>query len=201
MSTNPTFPLEPSPGSLPLTLDTLPLGQLTALDEVQQRVGLSDEKVTEYAGLYREGRDLGRLVVFTDGGIFLLADGFHRLRAAALAALTRARDRQESGRGCSPTTAGTVASPPASGAAARARPLGPGSPTTRPASAWSCTGRSAAPRRQTWHGAGGGRTATWWRWPSAPRASARGTCRRRWLPAWLHARTRTAGAPRERGVY
>jgi hypothetical protein len=49
---------------------------------IQQRVALDTEKIREYADLYREGHDLGRLVVFqTDEGL-LLADGFHRHRAA-----------------------------------------------------------------------------------------------------------------------
>ena len=66
---------------------TLPLAQICLNDQVQQRVALDPEKVVEYSQLYRDGHDLGPLVVFTDGQTYLLADGFHRVQAAALAAL------------------------------------------------------------------------------------------------------------------
>jgi hypothetical protein len=49
---------------------------------VQQRVALDPEKVREYAELYQEGRDLGRLVIFYDRHTYILADGFHRAQAA-----------------------------------------------------------------------------------------------------------------------
>jgi hypothetical protein len=49
---------------------------------VQQRVALDAEKVREYAELYRDGRDLGRLVIFYDRHSYILADGFHRAQAA-----------------------------------------------------------------------------------------------------------------------
>jgi hypothetical protein len=57
-------------------------------DRVQQREVWPDTaKVEEYAALYRDGRDLGRLVFFHDAaaGKLILADGFHR-RSAALEA-------------------------------------------------------------------------------------------------------------------
>ena len=61
---------------------TLTVGEIVAHPAIQQRVSMDREKVAEYAELYGEGRDLGRLVVFqTDEGL-LLADGFHRLEAA-----------------------------------------------------------------------------------------------------------------------
>jgi hypothetical protein len=67
--------------------------KVLALDTVQQRAALDPEKVHEYAALYCEDRDLGRLVFFhtpgvalTEGG-FVLAEGFHRRLAALDAGL------------------------------------------------------------------------------------------------------------------
>jgi hypothetical protein len=65
-----------------MMLPTQGEGAIVALPAIQQRVTLDSEKVAEYAELYANGHDLGRLVVFqTDGG-WRLADGFHRLQAA-----------------------------------------------------------------------------------------------------------------------
>src|SRR4029450_2425551 len=65
----------------------LPVSEIVVDPSIQQRVELDHAKVMEYAMLYGEGHDLGRLVVFTDGEKWLLADGFHRLEAALLAHL------------------------------------------------------------------------------------------------------------------
>jgi hypothetical protein len=62
-------------------------GCIVADPAIQQRVALDHEKIHDYAELYADGRDLGRLVVFqTDEG-WLLADGFHRHGAAFMAGL------------------------------------------------------------------------------------------------------------------
>ena len=85
---------------MPLTTDHAPIlmdirldaPDMFVLDAVQQRATLDPEKVYEYADLYREGRDLGRLVVFhteaESEDEFYLADGFHRRLAALEAGLT-----------------------------------------------------------------------------------------------------------------
>ena len=66
---------------------------LLALDAVQQRAAIAPEKVQEYATLYRDGHDLGRLVCFradAEGAVELvLADGFHRRLAALEAGLVQ----------------------------------------------------------------------------------------------------------------
>jgi ParB family chromosome partitioning protein len=80
---------------MPLTiadaeLMMLPLhgdGGILADPAIQQRVALDPAKLEEYAALYVDGHDLGRLVVFTDGQAWLLADGFHRHNAARRAGL------------------------------------------------------------------------------------------------------------------
>jgi hypothetical protein len=57
---------------------------------IQQRVELDAATVADYAELYREGRDLGRITVFADeaAGCYWLSDGFHRCAAARPAGLT-----------------------------------------------------------------------------------------------------------------
>jgi hypothetical protein len=57
---------------------------------IQQRVELDAATVADYAELYREGRDLGRITVFADeaAGCYWLSDGFHRCAAAQQAGLT-----------------------------------------------------------------------------------------------------------------
>jgi hypothetical protein len=78
---------------------TLPTPELMDIDlydervlvraDVQQRAAIDTDLVREYAWLYEEGHDLGRLVLFrTDQGTLLLADGFHR-RLAGLRAKTQ----------------------------------------------------------------------------------------------------------------
>jgi hypothetical protein len=63
-------------------------GKIVVDPRIQQRVALDAEKLEEYSGLYVDGRDLGRLIVFqTDEG-WLLADGFHRVEAGRRAGLT-----------------------------------------------------------------------------------------------------------------
>jgi hypothetical protein len=64
-----------------------------ALDEVQQRAAIDPAKVAEYAELYRDGHDLGPLVLFRaedEHAVELyLADGFHRRLAALEAKLVQ----------------------------------------------------------------------------------------------------------------
>jgi hypothetical protein len=57
---------------------------------IQQRVELDAATVADYAALYREGHDLGRITVFADeaAGCYWLSDGFHRRAAAQQAGLT-----------------------------------------------------------------------------------------------------------------
>ena len=64
MSTTPTLPVEPSP----IYRDVELKGPDVLVDDrVQQREVWPDTaKVEEYAALYHEGRDLGRLVFFHD---------------------------------------------------------------------------------------------------------------------------------------
>jgi hypothetical protein len=63
-------------------------GMLTIAPHIQQRVERDHGKILEYAALYKDGHDLGRLVVFENDEGFLLADGFHRIAAAYLAGLS-----------------------------------------------------------------------------------------------------------------
>ena len=88
MSTTPTLPVETSP----IYRDVELKGPDVLVDDrVQQREVWPDTaKVEEYAALYHEGRDLGRLVFFHDAAeqVLVLADGFHRRSAAILAGLT-----------------------------------------------------------------------------------------------------------------
>jgi hypothetical protein len=72
----------------PILMDIrLDATDILALDAVQQRDGIDLDKVREYAELYRDGRDLGCLVLFAeedDGAFaFYLADGFHQKRREA----------------------------------------------------------------------------------------------------------------------
>jgi len=69
------------------TIMELSISTIESNPRVQQRVALDLDKVAEYAALYREGVDLGPLVAFTDGKSMVLADGFHRIQAATLAAI------------------------------------------------------------------------------------------------------------------
>jgi hypothetical protein len=63
-------------------------GAIIADPAIQQRVAFDTAMVHEYAALYADGHDLGRLVVFqTDEG-WLLADGFHRAEAAFMAGIS-----------------------------------------------------------------------------------------------------------------
>ena len=63
MSTTPTLPVETSP----IYRDVALKGpDVLVHDRVQQRAALDLAKMHEYAELYREGRDLGRLVFFHD---------------------------------------------------------------------------------------------------------------------------------------
>jgi hypothetical protein len=64
-----------------LTLPIRGAGAILADPAIQQRVAFDLEKLDEYTQFYADGHDLGRLVVFTDGQAWLLADGFHRLEA------------------------------------------------------------------------------------------------------------------------
>jgi hypothetical protein len=56
---------------------------------IQQRVALDAATVADYAELYPQGRDLGRITVFADeaAGCYWLSDGFHRCAAAQQAGL------------------------------------------------------------------------------------------------------------------
>jgi ParB-like nuclease domain len=87
----PLAPEPPSPEERQLDgLVTLMLSpELVSLDaEIQPRTELSTPRVNEYAELYRDGQDLGALLVFRDGNDYWLADGFHRWVAARQAGLT-----------------------------------------------------------------------------------------------------------------
>jgi hypothetical protein len=70
-----------------LTLPIRGAGAILADPAIQQRVAFDPALVHDYAALYKEGHDLGRLVVFDTEEGWLLADGFHRLVAAGLAGL------------------------------------------------------------------------------------------------------------------
>src|SRR5215468_251158 len=87
MSTIPTLPLEKTPvySDIDLRADNF-----VVQEQVQQRADYDRDKVHEYAALYKEGRDLGRIVVFFNRleEAYVLADGFHRHRAASEAGLT-----------------------------------------------------------------------------------------------------------------
>jgi hypothetical protein len=65
----------------------LPVGVIVVDLSIQQRVSMDAEKVEEYAALYADGYDLGRLVVFQVDEQWILADGFHRVDAARRAGL------------------------------------------------------------------------------------------------------------------
>jgi hypothetical protein len=87
MSTTATLPLEKSPVYRDIDLRA---DDFVVQEQVQQRADYDLDKVHEYAALYKDGRDLGRIVVFFDRKTeaFILADGFHRHRAAMEAGLT-----------------------------------------------------------------------------------------------------------------
>lgn len=53
----------------------------------QSRVQLSEQAVASYAELMTEGTELPPIVVFHDGSTYWLADGFHRVMAAARAGI------------------------------------------------------------------------------------------------------------------
>ena len=61
----------------------IPHGYIQPLPEVQPRAKLSDEKIEEYAKLMEEGVKFPPVVVFSETeNVYILADGFHRFRAA-----------------------------------------------------------------------------------------------------------------------
>lgn len=67
---------------------TLPLAQIQLDIEMQTRVLLDDNAVAEYAEAYVAGVELPPVIVFFDGVHHVLADGWHRYRAAERAGLT-----------------------------------------------------------------------------------------------------------------
>jgi hypothetical protein len=96
MAQETTHALETSPPDAPQPeesqldgLQMLPLSpELVSLDqEIQPRAGLSPQRIKEYAELYRDGHDLGRILIFRNGSDYWLVDGFHRWEAARQAQL------------------------------------------------------------------------------------------------------------------
>jgi hypothetical protein len=65
------------------------LDELTLDAEIQPRETMASHVIAEYAALYREGHDLSAILVFFDGDVHWLADGFHRVCAARQAGLRR----------------------------------------------------------------------------------------------------------------
>ncbi len=63
-------------------VEVLPLALIHIDDRVQARAALSAEVIEDYAGEMLEGANFPPLVVFQEGGGYLLADGFHRHLAA-----------------------------------------------------------------------------------------------------------------------
>jgi protein gp37/uncharacterized ParB-like nuclease family protein len=67
--------------------EEIPLNYIQMLPEVQPRTKLSDEKIEEYAKTMEESAEFPPVVVFREtGNVYVLADGFHRVRAARKAA-------------------------------------------------------------------------------------------------------------------
>lgn len=73
--------------------ETLDLRRLRVDGKTQARDGISEERVKEYAELYREEVDLGLLCAVFDGAAYWLSDGFHRREAAMRAGLSTVRVR------------------------------------------------------------------------------------------------------------
>jgi hypothetical protein len=65
----------------------LRLDALTLDADIQPREAMAPHVIAEYAALYRERHDLGAILVFFDGGVHWVADGFHRVCAAREAGL------------------------------------------------------------------------------------------------------------------
>ncbi|MGA2109960.1 MAG: DUF5131 family protein [Syntrophorhabdales bacterium] len=71
-------------------MEEIPVKYISMLPEVQPRVTVDPEKVAEYASLMREGVRFPPIVVFSEGEkVHVLADGFHRLKAALEASLPK----------------------------------------------------------------------------------------------------------------
>jgi ParB-like chromosome segregation protein Spo0J len=65
-----------------MTRQDLPLATLSFDESTQVRVAIDDAVVADYADSMQAGAVFPPITVFTDGGTYYLADGYHRLRAA-----------------------------------------------------------------------------------------------------------------------
>ena len=65
----------------------LSISQIRLDGGTQSRAALNEQALADYAEAMREGAEFPNVVVFHDGSIYWLADGFHRVRAAELAGL------------------------------------------------------------------------------------------------------------------
>lgn len=63
-------------------LDKIPILQILTDAGTQTRAGLNHDVIADYATEKKSGKKYPPLVVFTDGKLYWLADGFHRLAAA-----------------------------------------------------------------------------------------------------------------------
>lgn len=72
--------------SAPQVLD-VPVGDVHELPGLQARVAMNEDVVEDYAGLYREGRELPPIAVGRCDGVLYVYDGWHRLAARRCADL------------------------------------------------------------------------------------------------------------------
>jgi hypothetical protein len=70
-----------------MTAKLLPLTSITIDETIQQRFGLKEATVAEYAERMKDGDSFEPVVVFAAGETNILADGFHRVAAAKRAKL------------------------------------------------------------------------------------------------------------------
>ncbi len=62
-------------------MTTVALSDISIDGGTQSRVGLDEQVVAEYAAAIRDGADFPPVVLFFDGTVYRLADGFHRFHA------------------------------------------------------------------------------------------------------------------------
>ncbi len=68
---------------------TLPLSAIKIDGGTQTRAGLNEEDIADYAEKMRAGANFPRVIVYHDGKVYWMADGFHRYWAAQRAGLTQ----------------------------------------------------------------------------------------------------------------